>query len=428
MARARTVLLIVASATTVGWGACAFEDPNAPPPEDECISGRPGGNAQEGLYAILDNVPPCTENPSRSDDQDTVVRFTGGGWNADAAACRASQQFFEAVKSSRVANQQRADYDANEDDEITGDERVAYEAAIKADMLAYPALEGPPIDAVGYCIINKDTPSEHVVYSVCGQAAPGASACEVTLPEAADVAIASEWQNCPGGALCAVVPEGDICIDNGGAADAKFYTAHVDNAPERGGHQGVSCEGRDDLDDTQDTIWMATGSAFGRQNSLCFANSPWDKAGRLLHTTSKLDRINAAVVDGGIPQVKEQDPTGASGYCLVYEGKPWEYVLYAMCDQPLSEEQAAEFAAEAAALDPPEDAPQTVQEKSCRFGIAGTSVRVDEEGNGPKWFSCPGSPLCCPEERDGSGNPGCPPEPEPEMEETPDAGAGDAGQ
>src|SRR5688572_14474082 len=71
---------------------CAFHDPNAPPPPDPCLSGA--GRGAEELWARVDGPASCPD-PTHAD---TISHFTGRGWSADSAYCRARDLFLGAAE------------------------------------------------------------------------------------------------------------------------------------------------------------------------------------------------------------------------------------------------------------------------------------------------------------------------------------------
>lgn len=350
---------------------CAFDDPNAPPPPDECVK-KYKGPAEARLWAIVDGPPSCaTTNPARPEGDDTIVHFTGGRWNAEAAHCRAIDVFLGAVEVGDPRNE-------------AGVPQIEIQRNFEI-----------PLDAIGYCIVNKGTPSEIVAYSTCGYQSAGEGACEETLVNTPGAEITAEWFNCPGGDACAPASE-DACLAEAG--DGKAYAAYVDDPDFF--CTGTPNEGK--LSDAQDTIMVITGTRYKQSSAICLAASTYDSKAGLAFGVGPMARLgtrdanNVPVLD---PTRNHPIPNGLTdGYCLFNKGLAEEFVLYSMC--------SGKAPVEATDGGMPTESPTAnlTRQQRCAgtMQVAGDGGTKEESvwGNrvpSPRkgeWVACPGGPLC----------------------------------
>jgi hypothetical protein len=383
MSVSRTALKSLAAWIVLQAG-CTFEDPNAPPPPDDCIKRYPGTPEKE-LWTGIDGPAACAgTNPARSDviDGDTIVHFTGSGWNEQSAHCRGIDLFLGATPVMNLDN----DLDGVPDVVIKRNAEV-------------------PLDAIGYCLVNGGTPSEQVEYSVCGLQTAGKGACEQTLVQQGNAEITAEWFNCPGAEFCAPASE-DACLKEAG--DGRVYAAYVDDPD-------FFCEGTPNagsLTDVQDTLLVITGTRYKQSSAICIATSTYDSKAGLAFGIGSMSRISQRVMDGTRePQLPVLDPERhpvpngkADGYCLFNEGTAEEFVLYSMCNgQPETDPDAEPLDGGAPApFEPTFDltrkercigATLQMQDDGTSKEVSLWGVKVPSPRKG-KWFDCPGSELC----------------------------------
>jgi len=368
------------SAACLALSGCTFVDPNEPPPPDACVKQFKGA-PESRLWAIVDGPPACsTTNPARPEGDDTLIHYTGGAWNADAALCRALDIFLGATPIT--------DPDINPMDGIPD---VTIERNFEV-----------PLDAIGYCIVNKGTASEMVIYSTCGIQSAGLGACEQTLvgaPKADN--ITAEWFNCPGGPACAPKSD-DACLQEAG--DGKGYAGYVDDPD-------FFCTGTDregELTDAQDSMLVVTGTRYKRASAICVGSSPYDSKAGQAFGMGPLSRLSTRDMATGLPVLdpaRNPVPNGqAKGYCLFNKGLAEEYVLYSLCDG-LEPADPSDTDAGATAgkpdVKPEVDTPaeRCPGYKSVQDGDAGTKqvsvwgVKVPSPRAGI-WFDCPGGEFC----------------------------------
>ncbi len=367
----QTSVVVALLVLRLGSG-CTFVDPNAPPPPDKCVQTH-GGPSESGLWAIVDGPPSCAStNVARPEGDDTLVHFTGGKWNADAAHCRAIDIFLGAVEIGDPKN------DAG-----------VHIVEIQRNFQI-------PLDAIGYCIVNKGTPSELIAYSTCGIQSAGEGACEETLTNTPGANITAEWVNCPGGEACAPSSD-DVCLAEAG--DGKAYAAYVDDPD-------FFCEGTPNagkLTDAQDTIMVITGTRYKQTSAICIATSAYDSTGGLAFGVGPMARIgtrDAKMIPVLDPARNQPIPNGLTdGYCIFHKGKAEEFLLYSMCNGKAKPVMLPD----GGVVEPSGVATLTRQQR-----CAGT-VRVMGDGgltdmsvwmgkvNAPRqgeWVACPGGPLC----------------------------------
>lgn len=384
MLRTRTAWKMAIAGLALAAG-CSFEDPNAPPPQDECIADNAGA-VEGGLWAIVDGPPACsTTNPARPEGDDTIAFFTGGKWNEGAALCRARDLFLGASGVGNVDCASKQPPDPN-----------CRELTIQKG-LSLPT--DAPADAIGYCVINKGTPSEIVAYNTCGLQSAGEPACEELLPTQGKADVTAEWFNCPGGALCPAVPE-DVCLKTAG--DGSGYVMHVNNPD-------YSCGANSGLSDANDSMLVTTSTGYGRQSAVCLGSSIYDADGNLLFGIGPTGRYRPAT-SPGIPMIGDGDPrpAGAKGYCLVHEATTFEYALFTLCDDivmasaptdggisesvPVPECPAGAPDRACVCREGEEITPNTkcirTPKQACEHGVEKTTPRLG------KWLACPGSPYC----------------------------------
>ncbi len=351
---------------------CAFDDPNAPPPPDLCVT-KFSGPGEKKLWAIVDGPAGCAAtNPARPEGHDTLVHFTGRAWNADAAHCRAIDLFLGAIEVGGVKN----------------------DAGIP--LIEVQRNFDVPLDALGYCIVNKGTASELVAYSTCGEQSAGETACESVLVKLASVEITAEWFNCPGGPACAPTSD-DACLREAGNGLA--YAAYVDDPD-------LYCEATpqsDKLSDAQDSLLVTTGTRFKRASAICLATSPYDSAAGLafgagpMSVIGKRDENKLPVLDA---TRSHPIPNGLTdGYCLFNKGLAEEFVLYSLCNgkaPPLETDAGTPAVSPTADLTRQERCMGTFSVPGPDGGVMEASVwggRVPSPRKG-EWVACPGGPLC----------------------------------
>jgi len=382
MSLRRSAALSLALTALAASASCEFEDPNAPPPPDECVK-KSKGPAEAGLWAIVDGPPACsTTNPARPEGDDTLIYYSGGGWNAESAHCRALDIFLGATPIT------------DPDLDMDGKPDVTIERNFEV-----------PLDAIGYCLINEGTPSEITAYSTCGIQSAGQGACEQTLvqaPKAND--ITAQWFNCPGGPLCAPQSD-DGCLAEAG--DGKSYAAFVDDPDFF--CAGTKQEGT--LSDAEDTLMVMTGTRFKASSALCVAAGPYNKTGVPTYGVGPLSRLAVRDMATNLPVLdpaKNPVPNGiADGYCLFNKGLAEEFVLYSMCSglapvEPVDAGPVADGGTPAKPVTPPVvltrkercagfKEEMTADGGTTRTSVWGTKVPSPRAG---EWVDCPGGPLC----------------------------------
>jgi hypothetical protein len=378
----KLALAVLTSSTS-----CAFEDPNAPPPQDHCIDANAGA-AVRGLWARIDGPAGCGQTAPPSVDEDTIAFFTGSKWGEASSLCRARDLF---LGEATVYN---ADC-ANAVDPRKLCEPVKIEAGGSLPVAAPP-------EAIGYCLINKGTASEVVAYSVCGVQTAGEDACEHTLTRNAD--ITAEWLNCPGAPLCPLPPD-DVCLK--GSSDKSGYVGYVDNP-------AYSCDANSPLADHQDSMFVSTSTGYNPQMAVCMASTTYDAAGGLSFGHGAVVRYMPQNPPPGLPHIDAGDPTpaGAKGYCLIHQDTVFEFALFSLCDEtlvPATDADSGVTEPVPAVLCEPgtpprsdtgclcrEDEPVTAEDRCIR-----TPKQACEHGEArvlkPRlgtWLACPGSPYC----------------------------------
>jgi len=383
MSLGRSVLKSFASLalTSLAISACGFEDPNAPPPPDKCVK-QYKGPGEAGLWAIVDGPPSCAStNPARPEGDDTLIYFSGGGWNTEAAHCRAIDIFLGATPIG--------DPDLNMDG--------------KPDVTIEKNFE-IPLDAIGYCLINAGTPSEITAYSTCGIQSAGQGACEQTLPKTPGADITAKWFNCPGGPSCAPKSD-DACLAEAG--DGKGYAAYVDDPDFF--CTGTKREGT--LSDAQDTIMVMTGTRFKLSSALCVAAGPYNLLGVPTYGVGPMSRLATRDMKTNLPVLnptKDPVPNGVTdGYCLFNKGLAEEFALYETCSglapvEPVDAGPAPDGGMKPAT--PMAPAVLTRQERCAGYrevpagdgGVKRTSVWANKipTPRAGEWVKCPGGPLC----------------------------------
>lgn len=373
-------------ALLISCSACAFPDPNAPPPPDPLLSGPPEAPVGGKYYTVkVDGIPTCPDSP-RGDEEDTILVFTGSAWNRESVLRRAQDPFFGL---------------------LTPNTPVTAESVHVDDSFE---------DAIGTCTINGGTGTEITMVSVCGQRAPGKTGCEVSLAKTQKQmdGLTAVWSDCPGeGALCPELPS-EPCFTEPG--DGMSYAAYLDVGP-------ITCGDRG-LPDDRDTLLVTTRNGYSINTAACLSQAPyvWGLTVGGSHAVARgsfqaesAPLIHSAMTQGIVVAGagKIEPPTVAPlGYCLVYEGEQLEYVLYSLCDEVTLPD--AEFT-DPAALD--QWSPAALCAGLTRDGHTLTSTprsdvreRADADGGvlpvvtsklvsgrPSRWFSCSGpapGPLC----------------------------------
>lgn len=372
--RALTAMTLVVS--------CSFEDPNAPPPQDPCLDEFPA-SAAVGLAARIDGPASCEETSPPTPDVDTYAVFTGAKWNEGAALCRARDLF---LGKATV-------YNADCSKLIAKGEPCAPLALETTGALPAAAPSG----ALGYCTINKGTPSEVVVYALCGAATAGEKACEETLADGES--ITADWVYCPDGPLCPFVPD-EVCLRL--PSDGSGYVATVDNP-------ALSCGAGSLRADDEDSLFVTLSSGYGEASAVCLAASVYDPDVGLLFGIGPVRRYAPSLTPPGVPQIDpgEPSPVGAKGYCAFHEGGVFEYAVFTMCDDILVDVVGAGGAVERV---PAPVCAEGAAKKGCicradqlftNSPCLRTPPQICEQGSGKtlrtrptKWYACPGSPYC----------------------------------
>jgi len=379
--RMRTVFALVMSCS-----ACAFPDPNAPPPPDPLLVGPPEPPVGGKYYTVkVDGIPTCPDSP-RGDEEDTILVFTGAAWNRESVLRRAQNPFFGLVTPNTPVT------------------------------AASVHVDDPFEDAIGTCTVNAGTGTEITMVSVCGQRAAGKSGCETSLATTQKEmdGLTAVWSDCPGeGALCPELPS-EPCLSEPG--DGMSYAAYLDIGPIRCGDRGQP--------DDRDTLLVTTRSGYSINTAACLSQGPYVWAttvgsshevvrgsfqlanAPLIHSAMTTGLVVAGAGKTGAPSV------APLGYCLVYEGEQLEYVLYSFCDEVTLPD--AEFT-DPAALE--QWSPAALCAGLTRDGHTLTSTprsdvreRADADGGvlpvvtsklvsgrPSRWFSCSGpapGPLC----------------------------------
>ncbi len=379
MSLGRTALLSLAL-TSLAIGGCLFEDPNAPPPPDKCVTEN-AGPREANLWAMVDGPPACAStNPARPEGDDTLIYYSGGAWNTKAAHCRAIDIFLGVTPIS--------------DPDLDGD--MVPDVTVEKGFTI-------PLDAIGYCLVNAGTPSELTVYSTCGIQSAGLGACEQTLPTTKEGRITADWFNCPGGSRCAPKST-DGCLAEAG--DGKAYAAYVDDPD-------FFCTGtprEDMLTDAEDTILVVTGTRYKLSSALCLATGPYNSLGIATYGIGPISRIAHRDEKTNLPVLnpaKDPVPNGMTdGYCLFNKGLAEEFALYEMCSGLAPVEPVDAGPAGDGGMTPakPTTAVLTRQERCAGYrevpasdgGVRQMSVwgnKIPSPRQG-EWVTCPDGPLC----------------------------------
>ncbi len=373
----RSVLLLLSTGPLTP--ACTFEDPNAPPPPDICLA-KSKRSGQHGLWAMVDGPPSCaTTNPTRPEGDDTLIHYTGSGWDELSAHCRARDIFLGAV--------------AINDPDLDGDDLP--EVTVERDFAR-------PLDAIGYCLINARTPSELTVYSTCGEQSAGQAACEELLPRQSHAEITTTWFNCPGGSACAPASH-DACLARAG--DGRAYAAFVDDPD-------FYCAGTPHepiLTDAQDSLLIITGTRYNQSSAICTATSVYDSKAGLAFGIGPMSRISTRDADHVpiLDPARHPVPNGlADGYCLFNQGLAEEFVLYSLCSglAPVSAVDGGVPPDGGGMAAPPTKTVLSRQERCAGYrektlpdgGVKTVSAwgdKVSAPRHG-EWVTCPGGPLC----------------------------------